>query len=196
MTPLRMRPVTGLDSYAHTESDAWRWRRADLSDVADIVALANLHYHSETDKVFRNDPEEYAWNCHLAIVSQLRNVLTELFSVARDPENNQLRAYTWVRRGERMPWSSEEMAAVRMAHVALLVSPRDRIRLLAQMLRMWEVWSQACGIHIICSTTVRGDQQAFLNLHHRAGYSVRGSVAFKRLTSQQLVVDHPGIDPI
>ena len=196
MKPLHMRPVTGLDSYAHTKEDAWRWRRAELRDVADIVALANEHYHSETDSVFRNDPEEYAWNCHLAIVNQLRNVLSELFSVARDPVSNQLRAYTWVRRGERMPWSSEEMAAVRMAHVALSVSTRERIYLLAQMLRMWEVWSQACGIHIICSTTVRGDQQAFLNLHHRAGYSVRGSVAFKRLTAQQFMVDHPGIDPI
>ena len=46
---------------------------------------------------------------------------------------------------------------------------------------------QTCAlpIYIICSTTMRHDQAGFLHMHERAGYSVRGSVCYKRLNYEQ-----------
>jgi hypothetical protein len=46
---------------------------------------------------------------------------------------------------------------------------------------MWEAWSLLCGVHVVCSTTMRGDQAAFLKLHQRRGYDVRGSYCYKRI---------------
>jgi hypothetical protein len=40
---------------------------------------------------------------------------------------------------------------------------------------------------------VRGEQAAFLELHRRAGYSVRGSVAYKRLSVKNFEIDEPVI---
>jgi hypothetical protein len=61
--------------------------------------------------------------------------------------------------------------------------------MLAQMIRMWETWAKACDIKIICSTSMRGDQTAFMHLHQQAGYSVRGSIAYKRLNTATFEVE-------
>jgi hypothetical protein len=185
---------TSLSRYAHTESDPWRWRPASGPDTEAITAMAQSHFGLETDQIFRNDPIEYSRNVLLATVNQFYNPKKELISVAVHTETGQIIAYTWAMRGQYAPWSSEEMVAVRIAHVNLKLSQRGRIHLLAQMIRMWEVWAKACEIKIICSTTMRGDQTAFMHLHADAGYSVRGSIAYKRLTTATFSVDIP-VDP-
>jgi len=58
---------------------------------------------------------------------------------------------------------------------------------------MWEVWAQACEVPIIFSSTVRGEQDTFLELHRQAGYTVRGSVAYKRVTRVTFEIDEPTI---
>jgi hypothetical protein len=73
------------------------------------------------------------------------------------------------------------MCAVRMVHVDLTLGVRDRIRLVSEMIEIWERWAVASGIPVICSTTMRSDQQGFLRIHQRCGYDVRGSFAYKRL---------------
>ena len=180
---------TALARYAHTEADPWRWRPAAGPDTESITAMAQSHFGLETDQIFRNDPVEYSRNVLLATVNQFYNPKKELLSVAVHTETQQILAYTWAMRGQYAPWSSEEMVAVRIAHVNLKLSPRGRIHLLAQMIRMWETWAQACDIKIICSTTMRGDQTAFMHLHRDAGYSVRGSIAYKRLSTATFEVE-------
>jgi hypothetical protein len=180
---------TGLLRYAHTESDPWRWRAAAGPDTESITAMAQSHFGLETDQIFVNDPIEYSRNVLLATVNQFYNPKKELLSVAVHEQTGQIIAYTWAMRGQYAPWSSEEMVAVRIAHVNLKLSQRGRIHLLAQMIRMWEVWAKACDIRIICSTTMRGDQTAFMHLHRDAGYSVRGSIAYKRLSTATFAVD-------
>ena len=177
--------------YAHTESDPWRWRPAAGPDTEAITAMAQSHFGLETDQIFENDPVEYSRNVLLATVNQFYNPRKELLSVAVHTETDQIIAYTWAMRGQYAPWSAEEMVAVRIAHVNLRLSQRGRIHLLAQMIRMWEVWANACEIRIICSTTMRGDQTAFMHLHESAGYSVRGSIAYKRLNTMVFDVDIP-----
>ena len=174
---------TSLAQYAHTEADPWRWRPAAGPDTEAITAMAQSYFGAETDRIFENDPIEYSRNVLLATVNQFYNPKRELISVATHTETGQILAYTWCVRGQYSPWSTEEMVAVKIAHVNLKLGTRPRIHLLAQMIRMWETWAQACDIRIINSITVRGDQAAFMHLHRNAGYSVRGSIAYKRLNT-------------
>lgn len=180
-----------LSDYAHTVADPWRWAPAAGTDCQDITDMALVDFGRETDGVFQNDPLEYQRNIMQATINQFYNPLLELISVARNPETKSLVAYTWASRGERAPWSREEMVTIRIAHVDQHLSPRHRVALCAQMITMWEVWADACKVPIIFSSTVRGEQAAFLELHRRAGYSVRGSVAYKRLSVKHFELDEP-----
>jgi len=188
-----MKPAkdASLERYQHTESDPWRWRPAAGPDTEAITAMALEHFGLETDRIFDNDPIEYSRNVLLATVNQFYSPKRELISVAEHAETGQILAYTWAIRGQYSPWSTEEQACVRIAHVNMRISTRARIHLLAQMIRMWETWARACEIKIVCSTTVRGDQTAFMHLHADAGYSVRGSIAYKRLTTATFDVEQP-----
>jgi hypothetical protein len=90
-------------------------------------------------------------------------------------------AYTWAKSQDYTAWSDNEMVSVRMAHVDLSLNPKVRIRLVQDMMSMWEGWAKIIGVNIVCSTTMRHDQTAFLKLHARNGYDVRGSYAYKKL---------------
>ena len=156
------------------------WRKLSLADLPAVVALAQQHFEREVDQIFRTDPQVYEYNLALAMVNQVYNPYSVMLLGAW--QDNQLLAYTWAVRGERAVWSAEEMVAIRMAHTDLNISARERVALIKQMMGFWEVWAVECRIPIICSTTMREDQGAFLKLHSRCGYSVRGSIAYKRLT--------------
>jgi len=159
----------------------YTWRPADGTDIDGIVAMAETHFQSEIDQIFKPEPPVYTRNITFAVVNQHYLPHTELVSVARD-ESNRLLAYTWAKRGERACWSDDEMVVVRMAHVDLTLSPRLRVRLVTDMMDLWEHFTLFCGVPILCSTTMRGDQSAFLKMHANRGYSVRGSFAYKLIT--------------
>ena len=194
-----------LEQYAHTADDPWRWRPAAGTDTQAIEALAHDYFKREPQSIYRWDSLEYSRNVLLATVNQFYNPRRELISVATHVDTGQLVAYTWAVRNERAPWSTEEMVAARMAHVDLNVPVRARIHLVAQMLRMWETWAEACEINIICSTTIRQDAAVFMRLHERAGYYCLGSSAYLRrsratfavdlVTDPNRVVAHSGYNP-
>ena len=160
----------------------YAWRPAVGTDVADIVAMAEQHFQTEIDLIFKPEPITYSRNITLAVVQQFYGPLSQLISVCRD-HDNRLLAYTWAGRGERAAWSDDEMIVVRMAHVDLSLAPRQRIRIVQDMIELSEGWAALCGVDIICSTTMRKDQSAFLKIHERLGYDVRGSYAYKRLST-------------
>ena len=162
----------------------YHWRPAVGTDVPNIVNMAEKHFQIEIDNIFTPEPVVYSHNVTLAIVNQFYNPLLCLFSVCVD-EHNQLLAYTWASRGEKAPWSDNEMIVIRMAHVDLSLSTKLRIRLITDMLKMWEEFASYCQVPIICSTTMRKDQNAFLKLHEKHGYDVRGSYAYKRISTTQ-----------
>jgi len=156
------------------------WRPAHGGDVPDIVRMAQDHFESEIDQIFTPDPIAYSRNITLAVVQQFYSPLTQLISVARTGQD-QLVAYTWAERNQRAPWSDDEMVVIKMAHVDLALSTRTRIRLIQDMIDLWETWAALCQVPVICSSTVRGDQAAFLRIHAGRGYDVRGSYAYRRL---------------
>jgi hypothetical protein len=144
-----------------------------------MVNMAVEHFQQEIDDLFMPEPVAYSRNLTIAVVNAFYMPDTELILVARDHSYRML-AYTWVRR-ESAPWSDDPMALVRMAHVDLSVPPRDRVRLVKEMLEQWDSWAQSAGLKIICSTTMRRGQRAFLKIHEAHGYDVRGSYAYKKV---------------
>jgi len=160
------------------------WTPAGGNDVPDIVAMAEQHFQQEIDTIFNPDPVAYSRNITYAVVNQFYLPTTELLSIARDPTGSLL-AYTWAKSNDRAPWSDDPMVVVRMAHVALNQTAKTRVRLVQDMLELWERFAIFANQPIICSTTMRRDQDAFLKMHSRHGYDVRGSYAYKRLNTTQ-----------
>lgn len=160
----------------------YTWRPATGNDVQTIVKMAVDHFENEIDTIFTPDPVAYSRNITLAVVNQFYGPTTELLSVATDINNN-IVAYTWAKTREYAPWSDEEMVIVKMAHLSLNLSSRERVTLVKDMMRLWEAFATLAGVSIICSTTMRKDQSTFLKLHERQGYDVRGSYAYKKLNT-------------
>lgn len=158
----------------------WQWHRATGSDVADIVAMAQTHFQCEIDRIFTPDPIVYERNLMRAVVEQFYVPGTEMIWISRSIPGQRLLGYVWAHRSQA-PWSDDPMCAVRMVHVDLHLAPRDRVRMISEMIMTWELWCIENKIPVICSSTMRGDQQGFLKIHERYGYDVRGSFAYKRL---------------
>lgn len=162
----------------------YTWSPATGVDVASIVAMAENNFQAEIDTIFNPQPVTYSRNITLAVVNQFYNPLSTLLSVAKD-DNSKLLAYTWATSTETSPWSDDKMVVIRMAHVDLQLSPKLRLRLVQDMLKLWETFATYTNVSIICSTTMRKDQSGFLKLHSKNGYDVRGSYAYKKLNTTQ-----------
>jgi hypothetical protein len=159
----------------------YTWQLATGLDVPDIVKMAQTHFQNEIDTVFTPDPVAYSRNITFAVVNQFYLPGSDLLTVARDA-NGKLLAYNWAKSNDRAAWSDDNMVVIRMVHVDLQLATRDRLRIITDMMNQWEQFARATNNPIICSTTMRKDQDAFLKLHSRNGYDVRGSYAYKRLT--------------
>jgi hypothetical protein len=158
----------------------YTWTLAGATDIDDIVAMSVKHFQCEIDTIFNPEPITLARNLTMSVVSQYYRPGSELLAIARNAEGKLL-AYTWAFSNDRASWSDDPMVSVRMVHVDLELSPRVRIQLIKDMMDHWERFANYAGNDIICSTSVRHSQDAFLKLHARNGYSVRGSYAYKKL---------------
>lgn len=168
-----------LDKYLPNDKDGWSWRLATIGDVADIVTMAESMYQVEIERIFTPDPRLLARNVAQAIIRQTYNPLDEQVIIARNDQR--MIAWAWMERGGYVTYAPEEIAEAKFAHVALDLSPRQRIKLLAQILQQWELWAQVGQVPVIVSTTIRKEQTAFLHLHEQAGYEIRGSFGYKRI---------------
>jgi hypothetical protein len=143
--------------------------------------MAQTHFENEIDLIFTPDPVAYARNLTLATVQQFYNPAAELLKVAKEQETGAILAYTWAISGEKTPWSDDAMIFAKMAHVDMALPVRQRLRLVTGMILLWETWARSIHTPIVCSTTMRRDQEGFLNIHRKLGYDVRGSYCYKRL---------------
>ena len=159
----------------------YSWMLANGSDVTDIVAMAEKHFEKEIDNIFQPEPITMSRNVSHAVINQFYLPGTELVTICREEGTNKLLAYTWAIGNDRACWSDDPMVSVKMVHVDLELSSRLRIRLIKDMMSHWERFANYNGNKIICSTTMRHDQGAFLKLHAQNGYDVRGSYAYKKL---------------
>jgi hypothetical protein len=159
----------------------YTWHPAAGTDIPHIVAIAETHFQTEIDDIFTPDPIAYSRNVATAVVNQFYTPGSELIVVAKSADTHTILAYLWTIRNQRAPWSDEEMSMTRMIHVDMHLGQRTRVALVKDMIDIQEAWCRAYGISIVCSTTMRHEQAGFLELHRRAGYSVRGSYCYRRL---------------
>jgi hypothetical protein len=160
----------------------YSWAPPSLNDLQAIRISTESNCADEITSIWTIDEIAFYRNMTLAIVNQHYTPNHELLQVARDNAGTII-AYTWARANERMPWSDESMVVIRMAHVDLRLSPRVRLRLLSDMLHIWETFARQAGAVIISSCSMRREQDAYLRLHQRHGYEIRGSYAYKKLSA-------------
>lgn len=158
----------------------FKWEPATGNDVSSIVKMAQDHFETEIDLIFNPDPIAYGRNLTLAVVNQFYLPMTELLSVCKD-DSGKLLAYTWASANQRAMWSDDNMVVVKMAHVNLHLPIKQRILIVNSMFKLWEGFAKLANNPIVCSTTMRRDQDGFLKLHAKNGYDVRGSYAYKKL---------------
>lgn len=159
----------------------YNWTLATGQDVTDITNLAQTHFECEIDTVFTPEPPVMHRNLIFAVTNQFYLPGTELVTVARQESDNQLIAYNWAKSNDRAVWSDDAIVSVRMVHVNLTLPTRIRVRLINDMIDQWEQFAHFTKNPIICSTTMRHDQDGFLKLHARRGFDIRGSYAYKKL---------------
>lgn len=173
--PQRLRP-----------QDLWTWRQAQGPDVQAMVELTQRDFQSEADSIFTTDPLVYSHNLTRAIVDQFYDPAVSSVWIAH-ADSGPVVGYVWAERGQRAVWSRDEMVAIKIVHVDMNLPARQRLVLCDEMIFLWENWAASIGVPVICSTTMRGDQQGFLRLHQRRGYDVRGSIAYKRLATMATI---------
>lgn len=161
----------------------YTWTKCSTADSADLMALS-LMVEFEVNKIFNFNPNVLAHNIVLGLVNQFYTGTSDLICGVRDADNKLL-AYTWAKTGETTMWSTERVMSIRMAHVDPSLSSRTRIKLLEDMLEIWERFAQLTNTPIIASSTLRNEQQAFLKLHQRRGYIIKGSTAYLRVDLSQ-----------
>jgi len=157
----------------------YNWNYAGPADSQDIMDL-NLLVKFEVDDIFDFNPNVLAHHIVSALVNQYYTGKTDLVAAARD-SNNRLLAYTWVRTGEHSIWGTQEVASVRMAHVDPNLSVRQRVALIDDMIVLWERFAQFHSIPMLYSNSLRHEQTAFLKMHQRRGFIIRGSNAYKKI---------------
>ena len=166
----------------------WTWRRAQGTDVTPIMDLTREHFASEAHDIWTIDEAWFGRCLTVDIVYQFFNPGSAMVAVAESFQGPVL-AYTWAERGIKTVWSSDEMVAVKIVHMDMTVSARHRLVMLGEIMDLWELWARSIGVNIICSSTMRGEQSAFLRLHQRRGYQCRGSICYLRLHHQPLAAE-------
>ena len=169
-------------TYEHTTQDAWTWQVAEHMDVEDILDLVAENYEHEIDNILTASRPRMCYHLHRAILEQTFEPEKQLISIARLKDTGKLLAWAWLERGKYTVYAAEEMAVAEFLHVDLTLSPRTRITLCAQVLHQWIKACEMCNIPVLCSTTIRDDQIAFIRLHQRLGFKVRGSFAYLKVT--------------
>lgn len=164
-----------------SQNDPWLWQMAQPQDINDMCDLTRGHFKLEMDHIVQTNEAVYRYALDQAMTHQRHNLAHEQLLVCRDRVTHDLLAYAWIGRGNRTPYSTDELAEGKMLHLRLTLPTLTRIRLVTQALWYWYTWAQACGIPVLVSNSIRTDQQTFLRLHERLGFTVRGGMAYMRL---------------
>lgn len=171
-----------LSKFAYNDSWPWQWQLATYADIEDIMLLTEQAFTSEPDEVVQVDRRHYLHNLTQAIVTQTFNASKEQIAVARNKATNKLIAYSWIGAGTGILYSTDSTAEGRMAHIDFDLPGRTSVALAVQILENWARWAKVCGYNLVVSTTIRFQQQAYIRLHKELGFTVRGAIAYKRLS--------------
>jgi len=157
----------------------WKWKQASLQDLDAIVELSVRHFEHEVADCLTASPVRLAHNIYMALGSQAFDGTHSIY-VCED-EQGTLLAYGWIERSGYTIYAEEPIAEVRMVHIDMVLPVKDRVKIIQEMIRMFEQYCDIFNIPVIITNTIRKDTAGFLKLHEKLGYETRGSFAFKRL---------------
>lgn len=160
----------------------YTWRLAGFQDIHNIVSMSYNNHRDELNKFFTVDPIIYERLIAHAVIDQHYTPSKELLSVAVD-DNDVLLAYTWAQVSNQNHWSSDTMLIAQMAQVDLNLSTRLRIKLIKDIFNIWDEYAKLGNVSVICSNSLLENQGAFLELHRRHGFTVKGSYAYKKIST-------------
>ena len=158
----------------------YTWKPATLDCVHDIVNLSYTNHKDELNELFTVNPIIYERLIAHAVIDQYYTPNKELLVTAYD---EQLLGYTWAKYSTTNAWSANPMLITQMAQVDLTLPVKQRLRLLNDIFDIWEAYAITNNIEVICSNSIVANQSAFLELHRRRGYVVKGSYAYKKISA-------------
>lgn len=170
-----------LEKYLPSDKDTWYWQLGEIWDLDDIMALVKQSYVKEIDPIFEFDERCFATNIGKAMLDQRYDKTKCQIILARNKTTNQLMGWAWLNRGYYPPYTTDEVAEAAFAQMDLNLPVRTRVKVMVQILMQWELWCKVNNIPVLISTSIREDQQGFIDMHRIAGFRLRGSFAFKRL---------------
>lgn len=178
-----------------------------LEDVQSIVDLADDNFGHEVDGVLARDREVFRHRVTVAATEQVFNKYREFLAVYKvlgEPVWEQVGEYVnvrtgrkrmlgfcWFDRGAYTPYSNEEISNSKFHSLDMSLPAKLRVRLVHEMIDQHILWANMCGIPVICVTNIRPQQEVFMKLHARRGFTVRGSYAWIR-TDKAMELLHDG----
>jgi hypothetical protein len=175
-----------LEKYKPSLRDTWRWRFAELTDVKELQELISNQSRFEVSDIFSVEDDLMVKKLSIGIVEQQYNHLGEQLIVAVDNTSNKIIAFSWFTRGHWPMYSSMEFAEGVIIELDQTQSTRNKITLLAQIIQQNFMWCFICQIPVLLSNTLRHNQQAFLKLDEQAGFTIRGSMAYRHIGKELL----------
>lgn len=156
-----------------------------LTDVEDIVRLADENYGAEADGITGRDRNIFRKNVTIASTVQIFDKGKELLAVCRDyggkdGDTDELLGFCWFDRGGYTTYSNDEISSAKFHHVKLDLPLKTRVRLINQMIDQHILWAHTWGVPVICSTSVRVEHDGFMRIHKKRGFKVHGSYAYMR----------------
>jgi len=158
----------------------YTWKPATLDDVHNIVNLTHKNHSDEFNELFTVNPIIYERLIAHAVIDQYYTPDKELLIATY---TDKLLGYTWAKVSASNQWSANTMLIIQMAQVDLQLPVKQRLRLLNDMFDIWEAFGKLSDVEIICSSSILNNQSAFLELHRRRGYTVKGSNAYKKVST-------------
>lgn len=168
-----------MTKYKHTDTDRWVWRLATYDDFAKISNSAYNNAKQYVEDIFDVQQRTGEYNLLNDLTKQTFQPHTAFILLAEDKNTKELLCYTWGDVSQTI-WSTDRVLNLKIIHVDSGTA-KERIRMVAQMMLAWEEYCLQHGVPVICSSSVRSEQRAYMRLHEQAGYSIRGSFAYKRV---------------
>jgi len=162
------------------DSMEWNWTLVHpLEDVNDIIALAEYLWVKEGLQVLKKDTNRFRHMLTVSATNQLFDKSKEFLAVARTKDKAVL-GYCWFDRYGYTPYSVEEVSNAKFHHVDLDLPVRTRVKLINEMIDQHILWCNQYGIPVICSTSIRAENDGFMKIHKRRGFEVNGSYGWIR----------------
>lgn len=163
-----------------SKRECLKWQRATIDHIPQIYRLAHYEFGQEIDTYMTPSPPKFKYLLAQSILTQLYDPNRELLIVAHI--GDRFIGYAWLARGETTTFSDDEIASYRFIHCVQDVSARIRYTLIKEALEQGILWCAINKIPVLCSTSIRAQQSAFMKIHDKLNFIIRGSYAWMRIT--------------